>query len=617
MVFSAAIFADGHDELVASLLLKHAADRQWKEYPLTHRGNDRWTTSLALDRQGRYQYRVQAWVHPFGSWSRDFRKKTEASQYSDTDRDMGVQLLESAAVFAAKADRALLLQWSAELATLSNAASVLELVEREGMSNVTRRCCDPRTVTRYPLTLEIESERKKAAFSTWYELFPRSASQEPGKHGSFKDVLRLLPRLEEMGFDVLYLPPVHPIGRVKRKGRNNALTAEPGDPGSPWAIGSNEGGHKALHPELGTLRDFRKLIETAKKHGIDIAMDLAFQCAPDHPYVQQHPEWFKWRPDGTVQYAENPPKKYEDILPFHFETEDWRALWEELKSVVLYWVGQGIEIFRVDNPHTKPFPFWEWLIASIRKEHPQVLFLAEAFTRPRLMERLGMIGFSQSYTYFTWRTTRQELETYMKELTRSPMRYYFRPNFWPNTPDILPPLLSQGGEPAFLQRLVLAATLSSNYGLYGPVYEFGLHTPYPGKEEYIDNEKYELKQWDWEADTRIREVITRLNRVRREHPALQSTWNISFAESNNDQLICYGKADAGSGDVVLVAVNLDPFHPQSAHVKVPLEPLGLNAGVPYTLYDVLSGNRYRWEGEWNYIALNPHEMPAHVFIVTQ
>jgi starch synthase (maltosyl-transferring) len=416
---------------------------------------------------------------------------------------------------------------------------------------------------------------------------------------------------------VIYLPPIHPIGRKHRKGLNNALNANAGDPGSCWAIGSEEGGHKSIHPELGTMKDFQDLIWAAGERNIEIAMDIAFQCAPDHPYVKEHPQWFKWRPDGSVQYAENPPKKYQDILPINFENDDWENLWEELKSVIEFWIDKGVKIFRVDNPHTKSFGFWEWAIAEIRAGEPDAIFLAEAFTRPRVMELLAKIGFNQSYTYFTWRNNPWEMRQYMEELTKTEMRNYFRPNFWPNTPDILPPVLVHGGEPAFIFRYILAATLSSNYGLYGPAYEFGVNDPYPGKEEYLDSEKYEIKDWDWFKETRIREIITRVNKIRKENPAFHDTFNIHFAEVQNDHIICYGKHDKASGNRVIVAVNMDPYNQQSANVRIPLQELGIDPHTPYQVYDMISYSRYTWQGEWNYVELNPYQMPAHIFRVEQ
>jgi starch synthase (maltosyl-transferring) len=469
---------------------------------------------------------------------------------------------------------------------------------------------DKELLTVYPGVFSFEVELKRASFSTWYELFPRSAAEEPGKHGTFKDVKRLLPRVAEMGFDTLYFPPIHPIGELKRKGKNNSLTATETDPGSPWAIGNRLGGHKSIHPQLGTLRDFQDLVKEARRLGIEIAMDIAYQCAPDHPYVKEHPQWFKWRPDGTVQYAENPPKKYEDILPFNFETEDWQNLWQELRSVIDFWIDKGVTVFRIDNPHTKSFAFWEWMIGEVRSNHPEVIFLAEAFTRPRIMERLAKAGFNQSYTYFTWRNTAKEIEEYMTELTKTDMRYFFRPNFWPNTPDILPPEITYGGEVAHIRRLILAATLSSNYG----VYEFGFTQPMPGKEEYVDNEKYEIRHWEWKAYTRIKELITRVNRIRKENPALQDTYNIEFARCTNDQIVCYVKTDKRTGNQLIIAVNMDSWNTQSGHVTLPIEKAGLPQGE-YMVRDLLSGDKYRWQGAINFVQLNPYEMPAHILRV--
>jgi starch synthase (maltosyl-transferring) len=418
-----------------------------------------------------------------------------------------------------------------------------------------------------------------------------------------------------MGFDIIYFPPIHPIGKLHRKGLNNSVTANPGDPGSPWAIGSDEGGHKAIHPQLGNMKDFTGLVKVAKEAGIEIALDLALQCAPDHPYVKEHPKWFKWRPDGTVQYAENPPKKYQDILPINFENEDWENLWQELKSIFDFWIDKGVKIFRVDNPHTKPFNFWEWLIREVRNVHPEIIFLAEAFTRPRIMEQLGKIGFNQSYTYFTWRTTSEEIISYMHELTKTERSNYYRPNFWPNTPDILPPHLVTGGEPAHILRVILAATLSSNYGLYGPVYEFGLNVPFPGKEEYIDSEKYEFKHWDWDSNTRTRDIIRMINHIRRENPALQETNNISFGSSENSQIICYGKTTDDYSNQMIMVVNLDPYNIQRTMVKLPLYELGIPYDRPFWVRDLISGSKYQWQGERNYVELNPHVLPAHVLRV--
>jgi starch synthase (maltosyl-transferring) len=616
IAITADIFGDGHDEIAASIFIRPAESEEWVELPMHFVINDYWKATFVPSGIGFYQYKIQAWIDHFKTWSKGLQKKAAAGQDIRIELEIGAQLLERAAE-SSTLDKEKLLRWSAQFKDPEQTADNLLLAGSNELAAMMYKYRIPELVTTYPQEFQIEIERKKAAYSTWYELFPRSTSGVQGQHGTFKDVMRLLPRVARMGFDVLYFPPIHPIGEKNRKGKNNSLTPESGDPGSPWAIGNRKGGHKAIHPQLGTFADFKKLVGLAGKQGIEIAMDIAYQCAPDHPYVKQHPEWFIWRPDGTVQYAENPPKKYEDILPFNFETDDWQNLWNELKSIIDYWIAAGITIFRIDNPHTKSFRFWEWMIGEVRKTHPEVLFLAEAFTRPRVMERLGKAGFNQSYTYFTWRNSKQELEEYMTTLTKTEMRYYFRPNFWPNTPDILPPALISGGENAHITRLILAATLSSNYGLYGPVYEFGINQPHGAKEEYVDNEKYEIKFWDWDAYTRIGEIITRVNRIRRQNPALQSTWNIEFAETSNEQLICYAKHDPISNNLIIVAVNLDVHNTQGAHIKIPFEKLGIGIPQQYTVHDLLSGEKYHWQGEWNYVQLNPYLMPAHIFSVEQ
>lgn len=615
VIISANIFCDGHDVIAANVLLRHKDEKLWKEFPLQLINNDHWEFVFVPGKLGFYQFQVIAWIDHFTTWKNGLIKKLAAGQDIAVELQIGSGLVNEAAVNAKAKTKTALSKW-ADAISGATADTIETIVANPELHSLIRGCRAKETTTQFPQILEIEAERPKAGFSAWYEIFPRSAASVPGKHGTFKDVEKLLPRIAKMGFDTLYFPPIHPIGQQKRKGKNNSLTATADDPGSPWAVGAASGGHKSIHPELGNMADFQNLVKAAKKQGIEIALDIAFQCAPDHPYVSMHPQWFKWRPDGTVQYAENPPKKYEDILPFNFETDDWENLWAELKSIFDFWIKKGINIFRVDNPHTKSLAFWEWALPEIRKENPQVIFLAEAFTRPRIMERLAKVGFNQSYTYFTWRETKKELETYITELTKTDSRYYLRPNFWPNTPDILPPHLVSGGENAHIIRLILAATMSSNYGLYGPVYEFGMNDPMPGKEEYIDNEKYEIKYWNWDQYTRLREIITMVNRIRKENTALQSTWNIELAETTNNQLICYGKVDAATGNAIVVAVNLDPFHTQSGMVKVPIAALGIAPG-PYMVNDLLSGDSYQWQGEWNYVQLNPHEMPAHIFKVEQ
>jgi len=456
-------------------------------------------------------------------------------------------------------------------------------------------------------------EPRRGRYSSWYEMFPRSAA-EPDRHGTFKDCENRLPYIAAMGFDVLYLPPIHPIGQTNRKGRNNATVADPDDVGSPWAIGTQEGGHKAVHPLLGTLDDFRGLVKKAAESAIDIALDLAFQCSPDHPYVGEHPEWFRQRPDGTVQYAENPPKKYEDIIPFDFECDAWQSLFDELLSVVQFWIEQGVRIFRVDNPHTKSFSFWEWLIHTIKAESPEVIFLAEAFTRPKIMYRLAQIGFTQSYTYFAWRNTKWELEAYFEELTTPPECEFFWPNLWPNTPDILTEYLQTGGRPAFIVRLILAATLGANYGIYGPAFEQMVDTPIAfGKEEYRDSEKYQIRFWDTNRPDSLKDLIARVNRVRRENPALQQDRNLFFIPVDNEQLVSFGKYTEDRTNIVLVVANLDPHHTHSGWVDIALAELQLEPQQPYQVHDLLSDARYLWHGGRNYIELNPQVMPAHIF----
>ena len=612
IVFSADIFCDGHDEMSACLYIKKEPDADWQQRPLTLINNDHWECTVQLPEMGKYQYRVAAWIDHFETWRKGLKKKYDAGQDVKVELQIGAGMIADATVHGEAKGAVIMQRWAKQLNEGSDTDALVALALSAEVAEAMAKNAVRPFITEYPVTFTIEAERKKAAFSAWYELFPRSASQKEGKHGTFKDVIALLPRIANMGFDTMYFPPIHPIGTKNRKGKNNSLTAEDGEPGSPWAIGNKKGGHKAIHPELGTLKDFKNLAETAKKYNLEIAMDIAFQCAPDHPYVKQHPQWFNWRPDGTVQYAENPPKKYEDILPINFESDDWENLWDELKSVFTYWIDNGITIFRIDNPHTKAFPFWEWVINEIRTEHPDVIFLAEAFTSPRKMERLGKGGFNQSYTYFTWRNTKAELEEYMTELTKTDMRYYYRPNFWPNTPDILPPELTAGGDNAHIIRVLLAATLSSSYGIYGPVYEFGINTPRPGKEEYIDNEKYEIRHWDWNKETRIGEYISLINRIRKENPALHSTWNITFAKTSNEHIICYVKTDKQTGNRLIIAVNIDPNTTQEADIQLPLKELDIEAGQAFAVHDLLSGDTYQWRGEWNYVKLNPYETPAHI-----
>ncbi|MCE7066088.1 alpha-1,4-glucan--maltose-1-phosphate maltosyltransferase [Dyadobacter sp. CY326] len=615
VVFTADIFGDGHDVVAASVIYKHASDSEWEEIPMQYVINDQWEASWKPSKIGVYQYRFTGWIDHFTTWKKGLVKKFDANQDISVEIRIGAELLLEAAPLAGETEQAAFTKWINSFQSANDPEAAVSLAVSDELANAMDKIRFTDRITVFEQTFTLEIERKKAGFSAWYELFPRSASSLPDTHGTFKDVTQLLAMVSKMGFDTLYFPPVHPIGEMKRKGKNNTLTPSETDPGSPWAIGNRLGGHKALHPELGTLEDFRELVDEAKKLDIEIAMDIAYQCAPDHPYVKEHPQWFKWRPDGTVQYAENPPKRYEDILPFDFETQDWQNLWNELRSVIDFWIEQGISVFRIDNPHTKAFAFWEWMIGEVRKTNPEVIFLAEAFTRPRVMERLAKIGFNQSYTYFTWRNTKWEIEKYMNELTKTDQQYYFRPNFWPNTPDILPHHLAEGGENAHIMRFILAATLSSNYGLYGPVYEYGVAIPHPGKEEYTDNEKYEIKHWDWKRYSRTREIITRVNRIRRNNPALQSTWNIDFTDTNNEMVICYVKEDEATKNALIISVNLDVFNTQGAHIKVPIHRFGIAPDQTYLVRDMLSGEQYYWQGEYNFIQLNPYEMPAHILTI--
>jgi starch synthase (maltosyl-transferring) len=611
-------FADGHDRLRAVLTWQLAGERESFEVEMTARVNDVWTAEFTPPVPGRYRYTVTTWVDHFESWRHDLTRRDDCSDIRIA-LQVGAGLVEAASRRARADDAAALFAWAALLRDTADDA--------KGRSDATAMkaiALDPARASmaaRYPdrrfaasTTLELIADRKRAQFSTWYELFPRSAAGEPKRHGTFRDVEARLPYVAQLGFDVLYLPPIHPIGRINRKGANNALAAGKEDVGSPWAIGSTEGGHKDILPQLGTLQDFKSLVGKARESGIDIALDIAFQCAPDHPYVRSHPEWFRHRPDGSVQYAENPPKKYQDIYPFDFESDDWRGLWEELKSVMVFWISQGVRIFRVDNPHTKAFVFWEWVIAEIKRDHPDVIFLAEAFTRPKVMHRLAKLGFTQSYTYFTWRTSKQQLTEYFTELSEAPGREYFRPNVWPNTPDILQEALHTGVRAVYATRLVLAATLSANYGIYGPAFELMESTPRePGSEEYRDSEKYQLRAWAIDRPDSLWPLLARINRIRRDNPALQSDHNLKFCAVDNDQLIAYVKHDAASQNIVLTVVNLDPYNPQSGWLILDLGPLGIDPEQPYQVHDLVSDQRYQWRGSRNFVMLDPQRMPAHVF----
>jgi starch synthase (maltosyl-transferring) len=611
---TADMFADGHDAVTARLLYKGPKDGTWKSSPMNCEVNDLWRGEFTVRDLGEYHYTVEGWVDHFRTWQKDLKKKYDAGQDIRVDLQIGNEFIKDA-LSKAKGDDAKKLEMIAGDLEKSAIDDAVIIALGKELTELIDLYADLSSASRYDKELVVVVDRKKAVFSSWYERFPRSCAPEPGRHGTFKDCEAILPEIARMGFDVLYLPPIHPIGITKRKGKNNKPVCEEGDVGSPWAIGATDGGHKAIHPELGTIKDFENLVKRAQDNGIEIAMDIAFQCSPDHPYVKEHPEWFKWRPDGTVQFAENPPKKYEDIIPINFEIDRWQELWNELKDVFLFWIKTGVRIFRVDNPHTKAFPFWEWVIGELKRDYPDLIFLSEAFTRPKVMYRLAKLGFNQSYTYFTWRNTKWEFTEYMKELVQTDVRDFLRPNFWTNTPDILPEHLQYGGRAAYMMRLVLASTLSSNYGIYGPAFELYDQEAIEGKEEYLHSEKYEIKHWDWEKEGNLKDFLARINKIRRENAALQDTWNVKFYDVDNDYLMCYGKTVDDFSNIILVVVNLDPYHTQKGWVHIPIDELEIPKGQPYLVHDLLSDNKYIWHGERNFIELDPKIVPAHIFRV--
>ena len=608
------IICDSHDVLGAVVRWKPETSRAWLESRLELDVNDAWVGSFVPPELGRYHFTVEAWVDHLATWQRDLATKADAGVVTPVDLAIGVPHIEALLPRAKPPVRTRLEQLLSALADEQLPLPVrVDAAVSEELGDLAWSL-DPRAnLARYDRVLEIAAERDRAGFSTWYELFPRSTSVEPDTHGTFRDVIARLDHVASMGFDVLYLPPIHPIGERHRKGPNNVVGAEPGDPGSPWAIGSSHGGHKSIHPQLGTLDDLHALRDACIEHGMELALDIAFQCSPDHPYVTEHPEWFRRRPDGSIQYAENPPKRYQDIYPFDFETVDPEGLWTELRSIFEYWLRQGIRIFRVDNPHTKSLPFWRWCLDELSRRYPDVIFLSEAFTRPKRMYELSMRGFTQSYTYFTWRRYRWEIERYYTELTQTDVIDHFRPNSWPNTPDILTDQLQHGGRPMYVQRLVLAATLTANYGMYGPAFELMWSEARPGAEEYLDNEKYEIKRWDVDQPHSLAEVITLINRIRHAHPALQQDRTLTFHHVDNEQLIAYSKT-AGD-DRILVVVNLDPHHVQAGTTWLDLEALGLEDDAAYEVLDLFSAGSYPWHGRANYVELDPHVSPAHVFQV--
>ncbi len=611
---TADIHADGHDVLCAIVRYRHAGARDWRESTMEPLVNDRWRGGFKVAELGRYQYTITAWVDPFLTWRRQLEKKHEAGQDVALELLAGTELIAAASARAGTSDAARIREWAERVKSGSQRPDGAELALAPELMHLLSAFPDRRHAASYERVLEVVVDPERARVGAWYEMFPRSTPLGIDRHGTFADVTAQLPLVAEMGFDILYLPPIHPIGRTLRKGRNNTPVAGPDDVGSPWAIGGPEGGHKAVHPALGTLANFRELVTAARDRGIEIALDFALQCSPDHPYVKEHPEWFRHRPDGSIQYAENPPKKYEDIYPLDFECERWRELWVELASIVFFWIEQGVRVFRVDNPHTKPYAFWEWLISTVKERHPEIIFLSEAFTRPKVMYRLAKLGFSQSYTYYAWRNTSWEIREYLTELTRSEVSEYFRPNLWPNTPDILTEYLQAGGQAAFLARVVLAATLGASYGIYGPAYELLENTPLePGREEYLNSEKYEIRRWDLDHPESLRHLIGRINHIRRENVALHSNRNLRFHPIDNDQLIAYSKSSDDLSSVILTVVNLDPHHTHSGWLELPIEDLAITERHPYQVHDLLSEARYLWHGPRNYVEINPHVMPAQIF----
>jgi starch synthase (maltosyl-transferring) len=596
------------------MILYRAMDEsRWSEAPMRRVGNDRWSGQFPLERNTRYAVTIEAWTNTFGSWVEEMERRTAGGQ-----TDLGSELLEgyelvrrAAAHAAAEGARALRLALERYDAASGQQAR-LDLLLDPALRQVVSRVQERKDRVRYDRELEVIVDRVRAAWGAWYELFPRSQGLVPGRPGTFADCIRRLPEIKDLGFDVVYLPPIHPIGRTHRKGPNNALEAGPSDPGSPWAIGGPEGGHTAVHPDLGTLDDFKHFLQAAQGLGIEVALDLAIQCSPDHPWVREHPEWFYQRPDGTLKYAENPPKKYQDIYAVNFACDAWESLWDELLRVVLFWVHQGVRTFRVDNPHTKPLEFWQWLIHEVQDGHPDVIFLSEAFTRPKVMKALAKAGFSQSYTYFTWRNFKQELTEYFEELTRSEMAEYFRGNLFCNTPDILPEILQRGGPPAFKMRAALAATLSPLWGIYSG-FELCESEPVPGTEEYLDSEKYQIRVRDWDRPGHIKDFVARLNRIRRENPALQTIRNVRFYRADSEHVLFYGRMTETRDNVVLVVVNLDPFSAHQATLHLPLDELGFAADETYELHELLTDSRALGRGARQTVTLDPQVSPARIY----
>jgi starch synthase (maltosyl-transferring) len=611
---TADIFKEGHETLLVFLKYRRVGERDWRESPMRFVDNDRWGGTFTLDANDRYVFTVEAVTEPFSSWLADLAKRAAAQQDVASELLEGVALIRAAAERAPRADGRTLREAARRIEQASSQAGAVAAARDEGLVALMRAHVDRTDATWAEREFQVVADRERARFAAWYEFFPRSGPA-PGHHATFKDAEAQLERAAAMGFDVVYLPPIHPIGRSYRKGRNNSLTAGPDDPGSPWAIGSEDGGHMAVHPELGTLDDFDRFVEAARRLGLEVALDFAIQCSPEHPYVREHPDWFFHRPDGSIKYAENPPKKYQDVYPLNFYSADPKGLWEEMRRIIEFWISHGVRSFRVDNPHTKPVRFWEWMIREIQSRHPDVIFLSEAFTRPKMMKVLAKAGFTQSYTYFTWRNAKGELTDYFTEITQPPVAEYFRGNLWPNTPDILHETLQRGGRPAFKMRLVLAATLSSLYGVYSG-YELSENVPVtPGSEEYLNSEKYELKARDWSAPGNLVEFISRINRIRRENRALQLYTNLRFYHADDPNILWYGKMTPDRDNVVFVAANLDPSATHASLVDVPLAELGLGEDQPYRMHELCGDAWYEWRGRRGYVVLDPAVDPAQIFVL--
>ena len=615
---SATIFRDGSDALGAAVRYHHEGDHEYHHVPLKNRGNDRWTGSFHLEKLGVYQFSIIAWSDAFATWQDLLNRKWNAGE-----RDLGVEFQEGAALLRQLADRVPrgparvpLMQAALLLGDPNHPIEESVLIGLNPvLAEISSDFPDPSQLVSTEEIYQIRIDPPRAGFAAWYELFPRSQSTVPGKHGTLRDVLRRLPELRDLGFDVLYFPPIHPIGLTNRKSKNNAPEANHDDVGSPWAIGNWQGGHDTIEPALGTLDDFRMLVGAVQAHGLEIALDLALNCSPDHPYVQLHPHWFKHRADGSIAFAENPPKKYQDVYPLDFDNDDWPVLWQEVHRIVIFWINQGVKIFRVDNPHTKPVGLWDWLINQVKRQHPEVIFLAEAFTKPAMMKELAKIGFDQSYTYFTWRNSKAELIEYLTELTTTEMVEYFRPNFFANTPDILHAYLQKGGKPAFAIRLILAATLSPLYGIYSG-FEFYENEPlHEGSEEYLNSEKYEIKQRPNDMPGSLRPLIKLLNQTRRAHPALQQLKNIHFHDIANYNILCYSKTTDDCSDRLICVINLDTQRVQEGIIELDLAELGLAADQAYYVHDLLTNQTWNWKGPKNYVRLDPQIAPAHLFVV--